>query len=257
MVGTASLWLLLGLIPSALAVSEFFTPGPPPYPRWKVGDVRQIRYRTTYTHYSIALWQQFDSSRSAKLGPIVYQTTNGPDNEFTWLVQNYNLDLHASDKFFLWLFEGEPSLQGNQSVKEQQSSGFFFISPSSTTTSSSSSSTSSTATSTTNSASAATSSDTSQNNSAVAANELSTGAKAGIGIGAGIVVLAILSALFLFLRYRSKKKKELEELRSANDRHMRYGGPGEVSKTSVAGGAPPSELPGGTARTELSSTTYY
>lgn len=65
-----TLWVLLSL-PSALALAEFFVPGPPPYPRWTAGDVQEIRYRTTYTEYTIALWQQFDDS--AKLGPILFR----------------------------------------------------------------------------------------------------------------------------------------------------------------------------------------
>ncbi|PHH81654.1 hypothetical protein CDD83_3517 [Cordyceps sp. RAO-2017] len=63
----------LGAVVPALAASEFFVPGPPPYPRWKAGDVHQIRYRTTYTEYTIALWQQFEGA--AKLGPIVFRTS--------------------------------------------------------------------------------------------------------------------------------------------------------------------------------------
>lgn len=228
-------WIVLS-IPSALAMAEFLVPGPPPYPSWKAGEVQQIRYRTTYTEYTIALWQQLDGA--ANLGPILFQTTKGPDSEFDWVVQNYDLELNTSNKFFLWLFEGDPSVQGNTSIKNSQSSGFFYISTAST--NSSSPSTSSTIPSST-----PTTSDVSQNKSSAASGGLSPGAKAGIGVGAGVAGLAAVSAILLFVKYRSKKKKELDELRFAN---LNRGGPpsSDMSKpvfpfTTVAQQAP-SEL---------------
>ncbi|KAK1250082.1 hypothetical protein MKX08_010085 [Trichoderma sp. CBMAI-0020] len=233
------LWILLS-VPSALAMAEFFVPGPPPYPRWKVGEVQQIRYRTTYTEYTIALWQQFNGA--AKLGPVLFQTTNGPDQGFDWLVQSYDLDLNSSDKFYLWLFEGGPSAQGNTSIKNSQSSGFFYISAASTPTNSSSPSPSTT------SGDPKATSDVSQNKSSAAGGGLSPGAKAGIGVGAGVAGLAILSAILLFTKYRSKKKKEVEELRSAN--YLNSGGPtsSDMSKpvllSSTVAQQPPSELLG-------------
>lgn len=135
-------------------------------------------------------------------------------------MQTYSLDLEISDKFFLWLFEGNSDAQ-ETSPENQQTSGFFFISNTSTTTTSSSSSspvipsssTESTVPSTT--AGTSTTSDVSYSNPSAADGELSAGAKAGIGVGGGIAGLAILSALFLLVKYRSKKKK-LEELRSRN-----------------------------------------
>lgn len=66
-------WLLL-VLPLASARSEFFVPGPPPYPRWKAGDVQKIRYRTTFTEYTIALWQQLDGA--GNLGPILFRTSS-------------------------------------------------------------------------------------------------------------------------------------------------------------------------------------
>ncbi|KAK2594002.1 hypothetical protein QQS21_008314 [Conoideocrella luteorostrata] len=242
-------------IPSALALAEFFVPGPPPYPRWKVGDVHKIRYRTTYTKYTIALWQQFDGA--AKLGPILFQTTNGPDQDFDWLVQSYSLDLNISDKFFLWLFEGDPSVQGNTSIKNSQSSGFFFISPGLASTSSSASPTSSssaipsssltvpTGQATTSGDPTKPTSDVSQNSS----SELSPGAKAGIGVGAGVAGLAILFGILLFVKYRPKKKKEAAELQS-NNYYFNPGGAGSsdmskmVHPSATTAHQPPSELLG-------------
>ena len=154
------------------------------------------------------------------------ETTNGPDNSFDWVVQSYSLDLDTSDKFFLWLFEGGPSAQGNMSLS-QQSSGFFFISPgdttttTTTTTSSTSSTTSSTSSETSSSLtttgdnSRSTNSGDSQNSDDTGGSDLSTGAKAGIGAGAGVAGLAILAAIWLLLKYRSKKK-QLAELQGTD-----------------------------------------
>lgn len=63
-------WVLLS-IPFASAMAEFFVPGPPPYQRWRVGEVQKIRFRTTYTKYTIALWQQLNGA--AKPGPILFR----------------------------------------------------------------------------------------------------------------------------------------------------------------------------------------
>ncbi|UNI13390.1 hypothetical protein JDV02_000138 [Purpureocillium takamizusanense] len=245
----ALVWILLISVhvPSVLSLAEFFVPGAPPYPRWRAGDVQKIKYRTTYTEYTIALWQQLDSA--GRLGPILFQTTNGPDTDFDWVVQSYTLNLDTSDKFFLWLFEGGPSAQGNTSITNQ-SSGFFYISPAVTTTSSSTSTT--TSTSTPSSSSSPSSSSATPSSSptvqATTDNGLSTGAKAGIGAGAGVAGLAILAAILLFAGYRSKKKRELEELRSAS--YLNSGGftSTNMSKTALpvtpVPQQPPSELPG-------------
>lgn len=64
-------WLLLGLPSVSAGVAEFFNPGPPPYPTWEVGERQTIRYKTSYTEYTIALWQQLDNAGS--LGPILFR----------------------------------------------------------------------------------------------------------------------------------------------------------------------------------------
>lgn len=66
----AVLWILPGL-PSAIALTEFIVPGPAPYPRWNIGELQNIRYRTTLTEYTISLWQQLDGA--ANLGPILFR----------------------------------------------------------------------------------------------------------------------------------------------------------------------------------------
>jgi hypothetical protein len=62
-------WILLGL-PSVSATAKFIKPGPPPYPKWDLGETQTIRYETTYKEYTIALWQQLQGA--GKLGPILY-----------------------------------------------------------------------------------------------------------------------------------------------------------------------------------------
>lgn len=246
--------------PLAWALAEFFVPGPGPSPRWTVGDTQEIRYKTTYTKYTIALWQQFDDEGAAELGPVLFrmygllcdyswklsrtgmrlisdfdaETSQGPGQNFDWLVQTYDFNLDRSNKFFLWLYEGESSAQGNGSF-ENQSSGYFFISEASTTTTTAEeepTTTSSSIPSTTGVESAATSEPPPQSPSTTD-GDLSTGAKAGVGVGAGVSALAIISAVVLFFRYRSRKKKELEELRSLNN-HRTTGNPSWNNKSKTA-----------------------
>lgn len=69
------LWILLS-VPLALAEAQFYVPGPPPYPTWKTGEVQKIQYRTTFTTYTIALWQEYNGG--ATLGPILYRTFPWP-----------------------------------------------------------------------------------------------------------------------------------------------------------------------------------
>ncbi|KAJ6444308.1 fatty acid synthase subunit alpha [Purpureocillium lavendulum] len=306
------LLLLIG-IPPASTLTEFFIPGPPPYPHWTAGALQEIRYRTTLTEYTIAIWQQFEGA--AKLGPILYrtslrprlsfsrrtrgaergecltymfrllltgaETTNGPDQHFYWLVQTYDLDLTISDKFFLWLFEGNSSVQGKASSdRQQQSSGFFYISaalssaspsPSPSPSASSSSATWSSSFSsssplspssspsgsssslavpaTTGGGSKATGVDGPQSDSTIAgARDISAGAKAGIGIGAGVAGLGLLSAFLLFIRYRSKKNRELQALRLNNYRDLNPSTSKTAVPPAIVAGQPPFELPGMQAR---------
>lgn len=185
------------------------------------------------------------------------ETTSGPDYEFNWSVHSYNLDLDISDKFYLWLFEGGPSAQGNTSIKNSQSSGFFYISATPITTTSSSPLPSSAVPSrslsapivqATPSGNSKATGEIPQNNSSAADGDLSVAAKASIGVGAGVAGLAILSATLLFAKYRSKKKKELVELRPA--KCLNFGDPtlSSTSKTTlpttIVARQPPSELLG-------------
>lgn len=175
------------------------------------------------------------------------ETTNGPDHEFDWVVQNYGLDLNVSDKFFLWLFEGGPSALKNASANSQ-TSGFFYISPVSTTTTSSSPFRSSSTIGGSNATSNIPPNNSSAGgqNSSAAGSELSAGAKAGIGVGAGVVGLAIVSAILLFAKYRSKKRKELKKLQSAGNSNPGDPNFSNMSKTAFPSTTvtqqPPAEL---------------
>lgn len=188
------------------------------------------------------------------------ETTNGPDHEFEWLVQNYNLDLDESDQFFLWLFEGPPSRQGNTSFNQQSSGEFTILDAGTTTTITTSSSAPSASvelpsssltvpfTHTTTSGTSETTSSDSQNSQG--GDELSAGAKGGIGAGAGVAGVAIISAVLFFLKYRSNKRK-LEEMQqqstiNAYQPYLQPSGPAvsHMSKTPLSSPPqqPPSEL---------------
>ncbi|KAK1772470.1 ser-thr gpi-anchored family protein [Phialemonium atrogriseum] len=212
-----------------LASSQFSNP-PPKRTVWSLGEVQTIRYRTTFSNYTIALWQQSLQKGAASLGPIIFQTTTGGISQFDWPVQTYDLDLNASNVFFLWLFQGAASNQGNQS-SPGMSSAFFNLTADSTTGSTTSSTTSPTTSSTTSptAASPFTSAVTSRNSTANAtaaggdtsatgirtsedSSGLSTGARAGIGVGVTIGGLAAIACVVIWFRYLNKKQRALTEL---------------------------------------------
>lgn len=208
------------------------------------------------------------------------ETTNGADKEestFEWLVQNYDLDLDVSSKFFLWLFEGPPSRQGNFSYNQQSSGEFTIVEADKstkttttaevTTTSSAASSSVTlpssltlpfTETTTTTTGTAETTSSDAQNSDD--GGGLSVGAQAGIGVGVGVAGLAIIAALiFFFIKYRNNKR-QLEEMQQQqqaptyeadNQMYQPYPPPStapplsQMSKTPMSSPSPhqpPSEL---------------
>lgn len=77
--------LILLLIPlnaqESLKVGRFFNPpntdaSDPGYendPVWKIGETKTIQFTTTYSNYTIALWQQTLAGGSATLGPIIFR----------------------------------------------------------------------------------------------------------------------------------------------------------------------------------------
>lgn len=225
---------------------EFYTPQQKGRGVWKVGDVEPVKYKTSYTNYTIALWQQSLTEGSAGLGPIVYrelqifslislcykarvtnicrtETTNGPGRQFDWLVQTYDFNLDESNVFFFWLFPGDASMQGNQSMASMPSAYFNITreavsagpSEAATTSGSSPAATSdpSTPTSTTPQPDS-----TSSKNS----NGLSTASKAGIGVGAGVGILAVIAAAFLLYRRLSHQQQTINELQQRTVQHSQW-----------------------------------
>ncbi|KAK8131632.1 hypothetical protein PG984_008070 [Apiospora sp. TS-2023a] len=74
-------------------------------PVWTVGEVQTIRWTTTYTDYTISLWQQnIDESGSALQGPTIFQSrTPIAFTQFDWVPQIFHFDLAESNVFFLRL----------------------------------------------------------------------------------------------------------------------------------------------------------
>ncbi|KAF9872990.1 hypothetical protein CkaCkLH20_09500 [Colletotrichum karsti] len=67
---------------------------------WRIGETKKVTYNTKLKNYTIALWQQAIAGGSAELGPILVDTTDGPEREFEWKVDLEMLDLGASNIFF-------------------------------------------------------------------------------------------------------------------------------------------------------------
>ncbi|KAF6821447.1 hypothetical protein CPLU01_12477 [Colletotrichum plurivorum] len=110
-----------------LASAQIFNPGQR-REVWRVGETKTVRYNTKQKNYTIALWQQAMQGNFAERGPIIFETTQGPQKEFTWKVDLGKLELGASDVYFLWFFEGGPSNQGRtREGLEEWSSAYFNI----------------------------------------------------------------------------------------------------------------------------------
>ncbi|KAI0850644.1 hypothetical protein F5Y00DRAFT_232844 [Daldinia vernicosa] len=194
-----SLFLIFTI--ASFALARFSNP-PPGQVTWNIGEIQNISFKTDFETFSIALWQEGPDRNSATLGPIVFQTVNNAATQFTWLVQTYDFDLTVSSVFFFWMFDGDPSFQGDQS-SPQISSSFFNISNETTV----STTTQTTPPSTSASQPPLSSLTDSNPNEAVRkdSNELSAGAKAGIGISVSIIGLAIITCIGLYIR-KSKRQ---------------------------------------------------
>ncbi|KAK9413737.1 hypothetical protein SUNI508_11680 [Seiridium unicorne] len=79
---------------------------------WTVDEVQTIKFTTTYSNYTIALWQQSNKGGSALLGPVIFQTQTSVFPQFDWVVQSFDFYLTLSPVFFLWLHAGTASDQG-------------------------------------------------------------------------------------------------------------------------------------------------
>ncbi|KAF3067068.1 hypothetical protein GL218_08870 [Daldinia childiae] len=193
---------------ASFVVARFSNP-PPSRVTWKVGEIQSISFNTGFETFSIALWQEAPHGGSAILGPIVFQTVNNAATQFTWLVQTYDFDLTVSNVFFFWMFDGDPSYQGDQS-SPQISSPFFNISNKATVSNTTYTTPLSTSTSQAPLSSTGLNSSTGSNQNEAFqkdSNELSAGAKAGIGISVSIIGLAIITCIGLYIG-RSKKQND-------------------------------------------------
>ncbi|KAI1099767.1 hypothetical protein F4804DRAFT_349115 [Jackrogersella minutella] len=112
------------IIVIATTVLAQFSNPPAERVMWRIGEVQTIEFKTTFTEFSIALWQEVPEGGSANLGPVVFETTNNAAAKFDWIVQQYDFNLTNSNVFFFWMFEGASSLQGNQSSPRMSSPYF-------------------------------------------------------------------------------------------------------------------------------------
>lgn len=65
-------WFIWGAV-LPLVAALFTNPDPIIRSTFHIGDRQTIRYNTTFTKYTIALWQQAPQGGAAKLGPILYR----------------------------------------------------------------------------------------------------------------------------------------------------------------------------------------
>ncbi|OTB17959.1 hypothetical protein K445DRAFT_315710 [Daldinia sp. EC12] len=197
----------------SLKVGKFFNPpnaidGPTDYatnPVWTLGEVQTIKFTTTYSNYTIDLWQQSPGGNSATAGPSIFQTRNGAVTQFDWSVQSFEFDLSEFNVFFLWL---SPLLTDDPNPLSV-TSRYFNITRAPASSSASSSSTSApTSSNTSPPASSATQSTTSSPTASQTANPdngLSAGASAGIGVGAALVVIFLVAGGFFLWRRRRNR----------------------------------------------------
>ncbi|KAH7310633.1 hypothetical protein B0I35DRAFT_77077 [Stachybotrys elegans] len=202
----------------------------------------RLRFSSRVALHPRHRWAQSCFVRPSPSPPTYTSLTDGAETNdgreitsFDWLVQVYDFDLERSNNFFLWMFEGGPSMQGNQSI-DSLSSSFFNITneplstttstlPTTTTTLSSTSLSTSSVDSTSSIASTSSISSTSSSppeptegasdrvEDSGGASGLPTGAIAGIAVGAGLVGIAIVAFFIMWYLRLKKKEKELAMLR--------------------------------------------
>ncbi|KAM0811778.1 hypothetical protein AB5N19_12134 [Seiridium cardinale] len=214
---------------------------------WTVGEVQTIKFTTTYSNYTIALWQQSIEGGSALLGPVIFQTQTSVFPQFDWVVQSFDFDLTLSPVFFLWLHAGAASDQGAPESLSVSSTYFNITiasaSSSSTSTLSSSKQVPSPTISATTTQQVVSTTPTAKSSSSQVA-QLSTGAQAGIGVGtsaAGLLALAIGAFCYLKRRKRNSlgRKESAPSKCAATDTARDIEHDNSVWKTHTAG---PAEL---------------
>ncbi|KAI1740074.1 hypothetical protein F4680DRAFT_419611 [Xylaria scruposa] len=220
-------------------------------PVYMLGETQTIKFTTTYSSYSINLWQEILGQGAASKGQGIFSTENGAVTQFDWQVQLYRFDLSASNVFFLWLNSSTQNSDGTQPMPV--SSHYFNISGNPSPSSSSSSTSSRTdlptqlpttsllptETKTTTSLPIATSSQS------PAPGGLNTGAKAGIGVGASLAGVAIITLSWLLFRrsgekptYTTPDQPQVSENLASGDVQMMYNVPPQGFKAQTV----PAEL---------------
>ncbi|KAI1415505.1 hypothetical protein F5Y13DRAFT_186999 [Hypoxylon sp. FL1857] len=207
--------LILISMVTSLAHAQFSNP-PSARATWTVGDIQTINFKTEFTTFNIALWQQDLERESATLGPVVFETTNDAATQFEWLVQTYDFNLTRSNVFFFWMFEGDPSLQGNESspsttspyfdISNRAVSSIRIITPTPT------SSTLASSTSPNLDTTSESTEGEQQTRDPEHDGGPSIGAKVGIGISASLVVLAGVAGAGYCFRSLRKQQKQIDDL---------------------------------------------
>ncbi|KAH6647401.1 hypothetical protein BKA67DRAFT_385963 [Truncatella angustata] len=239
----------------SLAVGKFFNPpnapeSPSPFSDnavWAVGDVQTIKFTTTYSNYTVALWQQNLEGGFALLGPVIFQTETNAFPQFDWAIQVFDLDLSFSSVFFLWLHAGVSADQGKPQPLSV-TSAFFNITRAAAAGSASNATATSSAVASTSTPAVmvtATSGPAIGEDGSGQVDGLSTGAKAGIGIGASLAVCGAVTAVYFCLR---------KKIRASADRANRT--KDEVEGTRPIDGAV-HEKPVDTGLTELDGQQEY
>ncbi|KXH65319.1 hypothetical protein CNYM01_00896 [Colletotrichum nymphaeae SA-01] len=169
---------------------------------WRIGETKKISYNTKFKNYTIALWQQSLVGDSATVGDILFsiQDGSGPVKELTWTVATNKFDLGSSNVFFLWLFEGDPSHQGNFDF-QQMSSAYFNITDEPEIPKTASAGTP-----------ASTASQSSSAESSGGGGGLPVGAQAGIGVGVGVIGITCVVCAITWCRYLKRHQKALDNL---------------------------------------------
>ncbi|KXH34421.1 hypothetical protein CSIM01_00332 [Colletotrichum simmondsii] len=238
--------LLFSLFPCLYA--QFFSPVQK-RETWRIGETKNITYNTKFKNYTIALWQQSLVGDSASVGDILFsiQDGSGPVKELTWIVATNKFDLGSSNVFFLWLFEGDPSHQGNFDFQQMSSAYFnitdepeipkvtlpFLTSTTAVIISTSELSTSTRALSSASSAetsiqqtivsngqtasagtptSTASQSSSAESSGGGGGGGLPVGAQAGIGVGVGVIGLTCVVCAVTWCRYLKRHQKALDNL---------------------------------------------
>ncbi|KAI0132648.1 hypothetical protein BJ170DRAFT_691786 [Xylariales sp. AK1849] len=161
---------------------------------YTIGEIETIQWTTTYSGYTIDLYQQALTQHSAARGPTIFQTVKGAVTQFDWSVQLYSFDLNQSNVFFLWL---SPT---SSNSTDKPSTHYFNITAADSKV---------TPTPTPTPPSVPGNNTASDTPSSSSSGGLSTGALAGLGVGAAIGGLVVIGLIGWFLLNQRKKGEKM------------------------------------------------